>query len=274
MQILKIENITDLFVVLDDILKSDDGKKVGRPSVLSKSETITILIWCTYMLKSKNIRDIYNFIHVYHRSEFPKLPDYSNFVRHCQRCLPLMVQMIEESLDADAEVRFVDSTMLPVCKNVRADQHKVAKKVARWGKNHQGWHYGFKLHASVNKDGYFCGFHFTPANEHDAQQLVHLVRGNAKIVVGDGGYCARVMREIIWREFGTYVLAPPHPKQKKFICTKWQITLLQMRPKVESMFDYLKEHMHLVSSFPRSIAGYAFHYIRVILAYQFQLAFC
>lgn len=47
-----------------------------------------------------------------------------------------------------------------------------------------------------------------------------------------------------------------------------QFLLLNMRSKIESTFDYLKEHMHLVSSFPRSVNGYAVHYLRTLLGYQ------
>jgi hypothetical protein len=30
----------------------------------------------------------------------------------------------------------------------------------------------------------------------------------------------------------------------------------------------LKQHLHLQSSFPRSMQGYALHYIRILLGYQ------
>jgi len=162
--------------------------------------------------------------------------------------------------------------MLPVCRDVRADSHKVAKSVAAFGKNHQGWHYGFKLHAAVNPNGQICGMFITPASFHDAQALPYLIRGKVKIIVGDGGYNASVMREKMWRENGTFVLAPPHPKQKKKLITWWQHLLLRARPKVECTFDYLKNHLCLVSSFPRSVSGYFFNYLRNLLAYQFIVA--
>ena len=52
--------------------------------------------------------------------------------------------------------------------------------------------------------------------------------------------------------------------------TGLQHLLLMFRPKIEAMFDYLKEHMHLVSSFPRSVEGYFAHYVRVLLSYQMR----
>lgn len=80
------------------------------------------------------------------------------------------------------------------------------------------------------------------------------------------------MREKLWQEQGVFVLAPPHPKQAKKVMSQWQKTLLQARPRVESVFDILKEHLHLVSSFPRSVLGFLFHYLRILLAYQLTKA--
>ena len=162
-----IEDITDLYVIVDDCLPIKT-KRAGRPSVLSDSEMITILVWCTLILRSGTIKGIYEFIQLYHRNDFSSLPDYSSFVRHCNRLNPVLVKLLKESLQTDSQVQFVDSTMLPICRDVRADSHKVAKEIAAFGKNHQGWYYGFKLHATVNAKGQLCGFHFTPANFHDA----------------------------------------------------------------------------------------------------------
>jgi len=267
-----IEDITVLYVIVDDCLPMK-RKRAGRLSVLSDSEMITILVWCTIQLRSRTIKDIYEFIRLYHRSDFALLPDYSSFVRHCNRLNPVLVKLLKGSLQTDSQIQFVDSTMLPVCRDVRANNHKVAKKIAAFGKNHQGWHYGFKLHATVNAKGQLCGFYFTPANFHDAQALPYLVRGRLeRIIVGDGGYNASVMRNKLWRENNSFVLAYPHPKQKRKIMSKWQSLLLRARPKVECVFDYLKNHLSLVTSFPRSVNGYFFNYLRNMLAYQFMVA--
>lgn len=151
---------------------------------------------------------------------------------------------------------------------MRADSHKVAQSIAHFGKNHQGWHYGFKLHASVNHRGQFVGLALTPANVHDAQKIPSLVNRQTKIAVGDTSYTASVMRNFIWKTTGTIIVSPPHPKQKKKIMTQWQHKLLTARPKIESVFDYLKEHLHFVSSFPRSVNGYLLHYLCILLSYQ------
>jgi hypothetical protein len=81
------------------------------------------------------------------------------------------------------------------------------------------------------------------------------------------------MRRKMWREHQTYILAPPHPKQTKKVLASWQLFLLRKRTKVECTFDYLKEHLLLETSFPRSVEGYALHYTRTLLAYQLMWGF-
>jgi hypothetical protein len=160
--------------------------------------------------------------------------------------------------------------MLEVCKLARMNSHKVAKGVARMGANHQGWHYGFKLHASIDKEGNLSGLCLTTANEYDAQHMDKVLHGATKTVVGDSHYGASVMAKRLHQKYGIITIAPPHYKQRKKVLTKMQLKLLRMRTKIEAVFDYLKEHMHLVSSFPRSIRGYFVHYTRILLGYQMR----
>ena len=53
----------------------------------------------------------------------------------------------------------------------------------------------------------------------------------------------------------------------------WQDALLSFRSKIESVFDYLKNHLHLVISFPRSVNGYLLQYVLVLIGYQVEVGF-
>jgi transposase len=273
MRTLQKQHIVDLFVWVDDALASAGQthpaarNKGGRHPKLSTSETITILLFCSLTAPQKLLKGIWRWALTNHEDDF-NLPAYSKFVEHCHKALPALCWLLEQTLASKAPLRFMDSTMLPVCKLYRADRHKVAKGVAAFGRNHQGWHYGFKLHAACDPQGRLAAVYFTPANENDGQQIPYLVNSHTVVAVGDGGYTASVMRRKMWQEHGCYILSPPHPSQQKGLFTKWQLALLQARPKIECLFDYLKEHLLLVTSFPRSVNGYAVHYIRTILAYQ------
>lgn len=265
------DHIVDLYCGIDDLLPQYPKSRGGRPSLLSESELLTILLWNTLVLHQKTLKELHQWMLLYHRAEFPYIPQYSAFVSACHRLLPVCLFVLQELLCARAPLRFVDSTMLPVCKLQRADAHKVAKGIAAFGKNHQGWHYGFKLHASVDRRGRLCGIALTPANTHDAQALRLITNAHTKIAVGDTAYTASVMQKILWERYGMLVVSPPHPKQTTKVLTWWQHLLLNARSKIESVFDVLKEHLHLVTSFPRSVTGYLLHYVRILLGYQIAL---
>lgn len=265
MRALQRNCIVDVFVWVDDQLSKP--VRPGAKPRLSDSELLTILIWDGLTEPHKNLSSIYAWIAREYRDCFPRLPKYQNFVAHVHRLLPLLVQLLQTTLSTAAPLRFADSTMLPVCKLYRADRHKVARGVAAFGKNHQGWHYGFKLHASIDHLSKFAGLYFTPANESDVLQLKHLVNQATNVVVADAGYTAKVTRRHIWRDFRCLVISPPRPKQR-WLMASWQHLLLTLRPKIEAVFSALKERAYFVTSFPRSIQGYFVHYVRVLLGYQ------
>lgn len=268
MRFLPSQYITDLYCIVDDLIETPSKPHGGRPALLSPSEVVTILIWNSLTMHQKTLKDIYYWIGSYHTSEFPTLPTYTKFVEHCHRALPVLHQLLQVTLDTTTPLRILDSTMLQVCRLVRADRHKVAVNIADFGKNWQGWHYGFKLHAAVDLKGKLCALLFTKASFHDAQAMPALLNEYTKIAVGDSLYGASVMGDIMHDLFGTIIVAPPHYKQKKKLITDWQLKLLHIRPKIESVFGYLKQCMHLVTSFPRSVKGYALHYTRILLGYQ------
>lgn len=260
-------DIINLYVFIDELVLPVQKPFGGRPQLMKDSELITFLIWNTLVLHQKTLKDIHTSLCIYHSEDFPHIPKYSAFVDMCHRLLPQMIQLLSDFLDQESKIRIVDSTMIPVCKLCRSTHHKTVKSIAEYGKNHQGWHYGFKLHASVSLSGKLSQIYFTPASFYDAQALPHILNKYAVLVVGDGTYNASVMRKIIWERYECHIVAPPHPKQNKKLISEWQLKFLHMRPKIESVFDYLKEHLNLVTSFPRSIKGYFFHYVKVLLSY-------
>lgn len=273
MRFLRAHHITNLVAVVDTFLpRAAANPKGGRPLVLHPNETIALLLFSSFVSPQHTMKGVYTWAQTYYYRRF-RLPSYKSFVRKCHQALPSILHILDQLLVKDAPLRFMDSTMLHVCKLVRADRHRVTKGIAAFGKNWQGWHYGFKLHAAINPSGQLAAVYFTPANEHDGQQIPHLVNDATVIAVGDGTYNASVMRRKMWREHQACILAPPHPKQNKKLLEAWQLLLLHKRAKAECTFDYLKEHLLLETSFPRSVQGYALHYIRVLLAYQLMWGF-
>lgn len=276
MRATPLHHIVNLYVWVCEI--TPDGAKPhgGRPNLLRDSELLTLAIWnAVQEVYSPSLKHLYRWIRNYHYGrgkEVLHLPNYPGFVAQIHRLEPKLQQLLSAVLANASQLRFADSTMLEVCHLVRADRHRVAKSVAAFGKNHQGWHYGFKLHVSCNLRRQLCAVWLTPANESDVLQLGRLVNGMTRMVVGDAGYTAKVTQRHIWRDFHCLVVSPPRPKQH-WTMSGWQHRLLKKRPKVEALFDHLKDQMHLVSSLPRSVHGYAVHYLRVLLGYQVWMGF-
>ncbi|MCA9364442.1 MAG: transposase [Candidatus Moranbacteria bacterium] len=150
----------------------------------------------------------------------------------------------------------------------RADCHKVAQTLTSFGKNHQGRHYGFKLHATTNSYGHLCSLWFSGAHFYDAQALPFLVNESIDMLVGDTLYGASVMRKKTHNLFGIKIISPPWPKQNKKVATPFQNFLLSERSRIESVFGILKQQLHIVTSFPRSIRRCFVHYMRTLLGYQ------
>lgn len=197
-------HIVDLFVGIDDLIpKQLPSPQGGRPTVLKNSELVTLLVWNALVLHQKTIKDLHTFTSFYLHAEFPRLPQYEGFLAHCHRVTPMMFSLLQYLLCDDEPIRLIDSTMLPVCKIKRAGKHRVARGIAAFGKNHQGWHYGFKLHVTITKEGKLCGIALTSANVYDAQVTPKIINHKTKIVVGDSLYGASVMRRKIWEKFGT-----------------------------------------------------------------------
>jgi hypothetical protein len=269
---LQSHHIVDLYTWVDDVVPQPARPKGGRPPVLRDSEVVTILVWNSLTVTQKTLKGIYGWVIRDHSHNFPRMPKYARFVDHCLRLLPALIWLLWQLLSSKAPLRLMDSTKLPVCRDHRAKRNKVAKDIAGWGKNWQGWWFGLKLHASVDPSGRLCQLALTSADVHDVQAMPYILNIHTKVAVGDSTYGASKMRERIWRDYQAVIVAPPHYKQNKKLMTEWQFALLKARPKVETVFDYLKEHMGLVSSFPRSVAGLVFHYVRILLAYQISVS--
>lgn len=268
MRVLHSHHILPLYVMVDDALASSSERKVGRKATLRDSEVVTILVFNLLTTQQQTLRQVYDWVTQYHHADFPVLPNYQNFLKHCHRILPLLNRLLSNLLSSKAQLRFMDATMLPVCKLVRRRWHRVARGVAHTGHNWQGEHYGFKLHASIDNDGRLCAYTFSDASIHDSRAIPLLVNEHTRVAVGDSGYRSMPLHKKVKHAFGTFILTPSHYKQQKQVMTASQRKLLRRRPKIETVFDYLKQHLHLVTSFPRSVQGYALHYIRVLLGYQ------
>jgi len=268
MHSLEHHHITDLYVLVDDLLPQESS--LGRPGITNR-EVVTLLLFNTLTDFQPLLKDVHAWAKRHYSAEFPKLPKYSAFVDRVHQAYPAFFTILQSLLATDSPIEWMDSTKIPVCNNHRADHYRVAREVVGWGKNWQGYWYGFKLHGAINEKGQFCALTLTSAAQYDGHEMKHLVHYATRIAVGDTHYGGKAQTDPLTKKYGTLFLAYPHPKQNKKLLAPWQKLLLDFRSKIESVWDILKEHMGLVTSFPRSLTGYLVHYLRVIIAYQLSV---
>ena len=272
MRSLQPHHIVDIFCFVDSLVEEPARPQGGRPKLVRDSEIITLLIWnCLSSTRQRTLKDVFRWALLYHHRDVPKLGTYGAFVAHCHRLVPQLTRLLGMLL-VPAKIQFIDSTKLPVCSNHRTGRYRVAEKLAGVGRNWQGYWYGFKLHLAINGSGQISALAFTPADVYDGHITEQLVRAETKIVVGDSHYGDRIQRAKL-KARGIVVVAPPHWRQRRQVMAGWQQSLLYKRAKIEATFDHLKEHLPLVSSFPRSVNGYLLHYVRILLGYQMEVGF-
>ena len=245
-----------------------DGSRTGRPPAMTDIDLTTIIIWDGICEQHQTIRGIYDWIRREYSSRWPNLPTYETFLRHCHRLAPVLSQLLGASLQTSSPLVFADSTLLPVCANHKAGRYRTAQGTAKWGKNHQRWAFGFKLHLAVNPARQITALTFSPASAHDSQHMSKLVNPATDILVGDSHYGVGHWRKKLMRKYGVRIVAPPHYTQKQKLLTQADSKLLRSRSKVEAVFGLLKGRHSLVTSYPRSIRGYLVHYLRSLLGYQ------
>lgn len=99
-------------------------------------------------------------------------------------------------------IMFVDSTMIPVCHNVRRYFNKVFSGLAKNGKGTMGWCHGFKLHLLCNDSGEVITFCLTGANVDDRDSRVWNVF--TKVLYGkvfaDRGYIKQELFESLFSQ--------------------------------------------------------------------------
>lgn len=273
----KPDVLLTLYSTVDDLVRQAPPPRQsgpgGRPSVLSDAELLSLLLYAIGVANTKTLKAAYNLTKNSHPHEFPHLPTYEGFVAHAHRAMPTLWWILQRLMvprSPNERFRLVDATRLPACKNIRVKGHRVLKGVAAWGKTSQGWFFGLKLHLAVTEYGEIRVALLTPGNVSDRTELEPLLKDFEGVGIGDAGYLVKpVDHQSVWAK--KIWLLTGVRKNMRRLMTEWQYALLKVRQRVEGVFDYLKEHLNLVSSFPRSAPGVLLHILLVLLAYQVHM---
>ena len=175
----------------------------NRKRQMSQSEIMTILL-CYHFGSFRNLKHYYLFFIEEHlASYFLYAVSYTRFVE-LMPCVffDLMPFMRIQGFGKCMGISFVDSTMIPVCHNMRRKFNKVFDGLIKNGKGTMDWCPGLKLHLLCNEMGDVLTFCLTPANVDDRNPRVWKVF--TKVLCGkvfaDKGYSKQEFFENLFNQ--------------------------------------------------------------------------
>lgn len=146
------------------------------------------------------------------------------------------------------------------------------KRLSSRKKSTMGWFYGLKLHIISDIKGNILMIKFTTGSADDRVALDQFLdKLSNSIIVADAGYVSNKLEKKAAKNHN--ILITVVRKNMKKLTTPIHNYLLNLRPRVESVFSVLKERLGIVTSLPRSELGYLAHYIHCIFGYMAVRAF-
>lgn len=165
-------------------------------------------------------------------------------------------------------LKYTDATDIPVCLNKNAKNHQTMKNQAKWGHSGKGWFYGLKLHLTSDLKRRILALKFTTGNVCDQKVFLDLNTGlEDSLFVADTGYASAKLQRDCYLRNHSILLTKPQKSMRKLM-TKFQEFIYTTRMTIEIHFRRLKLFYGLITSLPRSEAGYLANYIYSLLAYQ------
>ena len=165
---------------------------------------------------------------------------------------------------------FVDSTMIPVCHNMRRYANRVFKGIATDGKGTMGWCHGFKLHLACNDRGEILSFLITGAHVSDKNPDVLKIL--AKRLYGklfaDKGYISQKLFDTLFED-GIYLVTGLRSNMKNRLMPFYDKIMLRKRHIIETINDMLKNEEQIVHSRHRSLNNFIMNLISALGAYCF-----
>ena len=274
------DDFVALYCLVDDIAKYNQQDSLsnnhretrGRKKKINPSWAVTLLL----IMKKKGfntIRQLYDWASFVLNAYNEQRPSYQQFVKaiHDENNLIILVSVMTVIMQLNrakgaSNVGIVDATKIEVCSLKFENQCALGLGLAKKGKTGDGFFYGFKVHAIINRDMEFLSFSITPGNVADISAFVDLVKNlECEWIVGDKGYIGASKKV---KNKRIKVLTPQRKNMAKLPATPLQLELKSLRSRIESVWSVLKERMGLIYRTSRSIVSFFLHIIGSITAYS------
>lgn len=270
-------DLTKLYVEIDDFCKkfieSLNAKQIGTGKLitvdtpgLSLSELLTILIYYHFS-KFDCIKHYYLIKSISGFKEcFPKMPSYNRFVERIPEVAMLAVIYLQYKQTKFEGMGYIDATSIKVCHNKRIHSHKVFKVVANIGKSSMGWFYGFKLHVICDFNGNIIKCNMTKGSANDLKIGAKMMKDLRGKIYADKGYIGK--KEFLQLlDNGLILITGIKKNMKNRVLEVWDKILLKKRSLIESMYNIMKNTLHLEHSRHRSVVNAGIYYVTTLIAY-------
>ena len=247
------------------------GNPSKRPSIMSKSEVITLCI--LFQLSGfRTFKHFYIFyVQKHMKDDFPATVSYNRFTELVGQNLMAMSLFLKTCCLGDSTgISFVDSTPIRVCKPKRIRNNKVFKGIATTGKSTMGWFHGFKLHIIINDKGEILNFTITQANADDRTPLkkksfLDKIYGK---LYADKGYIGKDLMQFLFAD-GLHLITHIKNNMKNSLMTMSDKILLRKRSIIETVNDELKNICQIEHSRHRSFTNFLSNIVAGLIAYSF-----
>lgn len=252
------------------LVKNWNGKR--GPKRRLSIEKVTALNLLRFFLHIKDLKAFHRIIKT--TDMIPEMPNYENFLKATNKSLPIIalfmqVLLLQNRLENESGVHFIDSTPVSTCLNRRIFSHRVTSAFASRGKSTKGWFYGFKLHGVCSEKGVLESVIFTGGNVNDGKMIEKATENMKGWFYCDAGYLKGCKELVRLAESGRFICAATRRNMNRIISDE-QWCHLRKRNIIESDWGVLKQNYFLEYHQARSMDGIFRHYCFAISAYILQ----
>jgi hypothetical protein len=239
----------------------------GPACGLTESEIMALLV-VFHGSNFKHLKSFYNGVALpLLKRSFPGLPTYERFVFLQARVLVPLTLFLASKTGRRTGIYYIDSTALPVCKNLRISRHKTFAGLAARGKTSTGWFFGFKLHLIFNHLHEIVAVKLTRGNVSDSTPVPAMARDLAGKLFGDKGYLGKKLAENLLKH-GLALMTRVRKNMKSLPMTFADKALLNARNMAETIIGHIKEFSSLNLPRHRAPINAFLHLIAALTAYQ------